>query len=44
MDQGKIRKGSEGFVLNTSAYPAAMYVVKIGNGKNVLYTKLLVVH
>jgi hypothetical protein len=43
MDHGRVRKGSEGFVLNTSSYASGMYVVKIGNGENVLYTKLLVV-
>jgi hypothetical protein len=44
VDSGKLRKGSEGFALNTSTYPPAMYVVKIGNGKELLHTKMLVVH
>jgi hypothetical protein len=44
MDKGKISKGSQGFALDTSAYPDAVYAVKITDGDSVLFKKLMVTH
>jgi hypothetical protein len=44
MDKGKISKGAQGFILDTSAYPDAVYAVKITDGDTVLYKKLMVTH
>ena len=44
VENGKVRKGSQGFSLSTNNYASGIYMIKVAGVKGVLYSKLLVAH